>query len=369
MSSVDGMDERRLAIENALSSAFADVDNDFIGWSTLKNLMTTTFPDHVRVRVWFSKFKNFKNNGGENTLPIEAPWFEDLRDEIRINLNQRVNMSDDLTRIAAMNYKKHLWQKYNDFNPELFIRPMLSQNGKMYHIWGIPGSGKTDFCMKNIEIFLDYDFTVITNIYSLDAQLIKFGKSIPSERETIPNFYRTVRMSDLLYKMVLEIMRGRSIVVAIDEMSAHMHKQDSGTRSNIDFSRFIRFIRKFNGNILFMEQIDEGLASVTNEMLIAKFHKESRKKVHFMTRNQESNYNLYLESVPKTRLHFKTGDFAGFIHDVNFKHMFEKINMDDQGDQTSKIEKYLLAIVTDEKTSVSKKARKKSKKTLKRKKS
>ena len=359
MSSIDGMDERRLAIENALSSAFADIDNDFIGWSALKNLMTTTFTDHVQVRFWFGKFRAFKNNGGDNTLPSEAPWFEDLRDEIRILLNQRVNMSDDLTRIAAINYKKHLWLKYNDFNPELFIRPMLEQNGKMYHIWGIPGSGKTDFCMKNVEIFLAYDFTVITNIYSLDAQLILFGKSVPSEQETIPNFFRTVRMSDLLFKMVSEMKLGRSIVIAIDEMSAHMHKQDSGTKSNIDFSRFIRFIRKFNGNILFMEQIDEGLASVTSEMLVAKFHKESRKKVHYMTRNQESNYNLYLESVPKTRLHFKTGDFAGFIHDINFKDMFEKINIDDQGDKTPEIEKYLGGIVMREKTSQSKMARKK----------
>lgn len=358
MSPIDGMDERRLAVENALSSAFADIDNDFINWSTLKNLMTTTFPDHVRVRHWFGRFKEHRNNGGGEALPCDAPWFEDLRDEIRINLNQRVNMSDDLTRIAAMNYKKHLWQKYNDFNPELFIRPMLEQNGKMYHIWGIPGSGKTDFCMRTVEIFLEYDFTVITNIYSRDAQLIRFGEEVPSEEETIPNFYRTVRMSDLLLKMVLEISKGRSTVVAMDEMSAHMHKQDSGTKTNIDFSRFLRFIRKFNGNILFMEQIDEGLASVTSEMLVAKFHKESRKKVHFMTRNQESNYNLFLESVPKTQLHFKTGDFAGFIHDINFKDMFAKINIDDQGDKGPEIERYLRRKVDQKKAPPVKKSRK-----------
>ena len=360
MSSIDGMDERRLAIENALSSAFADIDNDFIGWSALKNLMTTTFTDHVQVRFWFGKFKNFMNNGGENTLPSEAPWFEDLRDEIRILLNHRVNMSDDLTRIAAINYKKHLWQKYNDYNPELFIRPMLKQNGKMYHIWGIPGSGKTDFTMNLIEIFLEFDFTVITNIFSLNAQLIRFGKPVPSETETIPNFYRTVRMSDLLYKMVLEIKQGRSIVIGMDEMSAHMHKQDSGTRSNIDFSRFIRFIRKFNGNILFMEQIDEGLASVTSEMLVAKFHKEGLKKVHFMTRNQENSYNLYLESVPKTKLHFVTGDFAGFSHDINFKHMFDKINIDDQGNKIPEIEKYLQAHIAKSSKTPKKMRKKKS---------
>lgn len=335
------MDERRLAVEHALANAFADVDNDFISWTPLKNLMTTVFPDHVTLRWWFDKFIEFQNNGGLTRQPNEAPWFEKLRDELRIALNQRVNISDDLTRISALNWKKNLWKNYSDYNPEIFIRPMLRQDGVMYHIWGIPGFGKTDFCLLQVEEILKHNFTVVTNIYSPVATLIRYGNQIPSKDEVLPNFFRTVRMSDLLYKMVTEIELGHHTAVALDEMSAWMHKQDSGSKENVDFSRLIRLIRKFNGNIFFLEQIDEGLSSVTNEMLRAKFFKEEQKKVHFMTRYEESNYNLYLNKVPPTKIPFKSGDFAGFIPDVDFKHMFKKIAIDDQGDKIPEIKKYL----------------------------
>lgn len=337
----DGVDEKRLAVEHALANAFADVDNDLIGWTPLKNLATTIFPDHAQLRYWFNQFADYQNNGGSSSLPHEAPWFEKLRDELRIALNQRVNISDDLTRISAMNWKKNLWKNYDDYNRAIFIRPMLKQDGVMYHIWGIPGYGKTDFALLQIEEILKHDFTVITNIYSPVANLLRFGNIIPSKVETMPNFYRTVRMSDLIYKMILEIELGHHTLVALDEISAWMHKQDSGTKENIDFSRLIRLIRKFNGNVFFLEQIDEGLSAVINEMLRAKFYKEGQKKVHFMTRFEEKNYNLYLENVPRTKIPFKTGDFAGFIPDVNFKHMFNKIAIDDEGNKIPEIKRYL----------------------------
>lgn len=357
----DGINEHRLAVENALASAFADVDNDFIGWSSLKNLMSTVFPDHAELRWWFKTFRDFQGNGNQNSLPFHAPWFEKLRDELRIMLNHRVNMSDDLTRISAMNWKKRLWQQYGDFNTKVFMKPMLRHNGIMYHIWGVPGSGKTDFALLQVEIALEMGFTVITNIDSLDARLIRFGREVPSKREPKKNFYKTVRMSDLLYKLVLETKLKHDVVIAWDEISAWMHKQDAASKSNIDFSRLIRLIRKFNANIFFLEQIDEGLSSVTNEMLAAKFHKESQKKVHYITRFEERNYNLYLESVPKTKLHFKTGDFAGFVNDIDFKHMFHKIAFQDQGDKLTEIQKYLEAVIAKSSAKKSKKKMKKKK--------
>jgi hypothetical protein len=357
----DGINEHRLAVENALASAFADVDNDFIGWSSLKNLMSTVFPDHAELRWWYNTFREFQGNGGDNSLPFHAPWFEKLRDELRIMLNHRVNMSDDLTRISAMNWKKRLWQQYGDFNTKVFMKPMLRHNGIMYHIWGVPGSGKTDFALLQVETALEMGFTVITNIYSLDAQLIRFGKDVPSKRETRPNFYRTVRMSDLLYKMVLETKQKHDIIIVWDEISAWMHKQNAASKFNIDFSRLIRLIRKFNGNIFFLEQIDEGLSSVANEMLAVKFHKESQKKVHYTTRFEERNYNLYLESVPRTSLHFKTSDFAGFVNDIDFKEMFSEIAFEDQGDKLMEIQMYLEALESIIATSSGKKKMKKRK--------
>ena len=354
MGDIDGSDMRRLAVENATASAFADLENDFIGWNPLKDLMTTVFTDFAKLGVWFDEFNKFRHHDGNgNKLPMEYDKFELVRDEIRLFLNDRINMSDDLTRISAMNYKNRLWHQFDDFNPKIFLKPMLLQNGVMYHIWGVPGSGKTDMGFTIIKFALDWGFTVIANMFSFKATLIRFGEIIPTDRKVIPNFYRTVRMTDLIYKCICEIEDGnRNIVVGWDEVSTFMHRQDAASKSNIDLSRFLRLIRKFNINIIFMEQIDEGLASTANEMLAAKLHKVSRKKVHYMTRFLERNYNEFLESVPACRekgITFKTGDFAGFINDVDFKDMFEKIAIEDEGDKLQEIKKYVLNIINKNK--------------------
>lgn len=357
MSDFDGSDERRLAVENATASAFAKIDNDFISWNDLKNLIVTVFPDHASVRVWFKSFKDWilKN---DDKLPMEYPKFEDIRDELRIALNDRINQSDDLTRISAMNYANRLWHQFDDFNPKIFLKPMLNQNGIMYHIWGVPGSGKTDMGFTLIDFALKQDFVVICNMFSFRATLVRFGKSIKTDRKIIPNFYRTVRMSDMIYKCIIEIENGnKNILVGWDEVSTFMHKQDAPTKSNIDLTRFLRLIRKFNVNIIFMEQIDEGLAATANEMLAAKLHKLSRKKVHYMTRFLDRNYNEYLESVPKTEISFKTGDFAGFINDVDFKDMFDTIAIEDEGDKLDEIKKYILRIIERNKNTFVKKVK------------
>jgi DNA-binding phage protein len=352
MPEIDGDSERRLAVENATASAFASIDNDFISWHNLKNLMTTVFPDQSHLRVWLSHFKIWKNvRGNESRLPMEYPKFEDIRDELRMALNDRINKSDDLTRISAMNYANRLWHQFDDFNPKIFIKPMAQQNGIMYHIWGVPGSGKTAFGFTIIDIALKENYYVICNMFSLQATLIRFGEEIKTDRKRIiPNFFRTVRMSDLIYKCILIIESGnRNIVVGWDEVSTFMHRQDAPTKSNIDISRFLRLIRKFNINIIFLEQIDEGLAATANEMLGAKIHKISRKKIHYMTRFLERNYNEFLESVPDSPISFKTGDFAGFINDVDFKDMFEKIAIEDEGDKLQEIKKYIVNIINKNK--------------------
>ncbi|GAH03325.1 unnamed protein product, partial [marine sediment metagenome] len=62
-----------------------------------------------------------------------------------------------------------------------------------------------------------------------------------------------------------------------------------------------------------------------------------------------------------TRLHFKTGDFAGFVNDIDFKHMFHKIAFEDQGDKLTEIQKYLEAVIAKSSAKKSKKKRKKKK--------
>jgi hypothetical protein len=338
-----------LAAQTATANTFKDIENDLIGWDDLKDRMVTVFTDYAKLRVWMDKFSTFRNDNPD-VQPNEYPQFDRLRDELRLFWNHRLNESDNLTRIAASNYKASLWDDFDDYNPRIFLKPILAHNGRMYHIWGIPGSGKTDFALKLIEFVLAENlegkkkFSVITNIYSPQATLVRFAKEVPSTHAKLDNFYRTVRMTDLIWKTIQEIRKGRNIIVAWDEVSSWAHKQDAATKGNKDLGRLCRLIRKFNGNIFFLEQIDEGLMGQVSEMLVAKFQKKSEKKLHFTTRYGDKNYNLFLKSVPRTNIKFESADFAGFIPDLDLKRMFDFIAIDDEGDKLDEIEKYIQSL-------------------------
>jgi len=339
MSEVEGIDERRLAVENALASAFSDIENDFIAPSQLKNLMTTIFHDHAHLRVWMKKLNGYLANGGSNSLLSAWPDFERLRDELRIGLNARVNMSDDLTRIAAMNWKQKLYHQFDDFNPAIFIKPFMKHNGIMYHVWGLPGSGKTDAALSIVEILLKRDYVVITNIKSADASLVRFGNVV--KKGPMEGLYRTVRLTDMLLFCISMRREGRSVVMVWDEISTFFHRQDATTRASVDLTRLLKLVRKFNANVIFIEQIDEGLVTVAEKMLAAKIWKLSQKRLRYSTRWEDRNYNEYLESVPRTKIQFESGDFAGFRVDVELKDMFDAIALEDEGDKLTEIENYL----------------------------
>lgn len=339
---IDDQDKRRLAVQKGVASSFNDAFNEFITWDGLKRRIVVTLPDHSKTREWLKKFTKFRKLN-PNSTPKEFDEYNILIDEILVGINERVNRSDDLTRIAAMNFDENLYEHYEDVNPRIFLKPLLLHNGRLVHIWGNPGSGKTDYCLKLIENAIKEDFTILTNILIKRARIIKYGEIIEVENP-IDNLYRSIRLSDLLYQMIIFREQRKNLIVAWDEVSLFYHKQEAPTKKNIDLGKLLRLIRKFNANVFFLEQIDEGLTSVVNEMMCAKFEKEGRKRLHYTTRVLDRNYNLFLESIPPTTIKFDTYDFAGFDMDVNLSEMFSKINIEGEN-KTEEIKKYLWNII------------------------
>ena len=336
---------RRLAVEDSIAAAFRHIHNDLISWHHLENLIVTTLPDHAKVRVWLTDITKWRDDGNSEKLPFEFPKYKLLKNEIMIGLNERVNLCDPLTKIAAINYESKLWRQFGDLNPQIFLKKIIEYNGRLIQISGNPGSGKTDFALLLTEFALKENFVVITNILSSEALLIRFGEEVEKEGNVYrDNFYRTVRMSDLLYQCIRHIRDDRNVIIVWDEVSTFYNRSEAMKRENVDIGKLLRLIRKFNANILFLEQITDNLATIAREMLVAKFVKETRKRVHFMTLPGEGHYNEYLTSVPKARIHFKTGDFAGFMNDVDFGDMFNKIAIEEV-EKLDVIEEYILKII------------------------
>jgi len=128
--------------------------------------------------------------------------------------------------------------------------------------------------------------------------------------------------------------QNRNVVIIFDETSIFYNRQSASTRENIAIGVFLRLIRKFSSSCVLIEQIDRGLSSIADNLLVGRYHKISKKKLHYSTSTLEKNYNLFLENTPPTRIKFDTLDFAGFNIDIDFKVMMEEIDID----STSKVE-------------------------------
>jgi hypothetical protein len=338
---------KRLAVEDSIASAFRDIHNEFISWENLENLLVTVLPDHIKVRFWLGEFSKWKFNGNKTKLPREFPQFNELRCEILTGLNERVNNCDPLTKIACINYADRLWRSFDDVNPKIFLKQFIEHNGRMAQISGNPGTGKTDLGMLLTGFALQEGFVVITNIKSSQATLIRMGELLVP-KNSIPNFYRTVRMSDFLYQCIQHRKAGRNVITVWDEVSTFYNRQEAIYKKNIDMGKFIRLIRKFNCNVFFIEQVDQQLSSLVNEMLVCKFQKETRKRLHFMTIAGDKQYNEYLDWVPKATMEFDTGDFAGFVNDIDFSDLFNKIAVEET-EKLDEIEQYLMKIIDNNK--------------------
>jgi len=343
--------KKRLAVERAIVSSFSDINNKFLDWPTLKMRMTTIIPDTAILESWFSEIRHWRARVGSERPIFEFPQYDLLRDDLLINLNAKLNDCDNMTKIACMNWEDRAMHQWDDFNPDIFIKPFLEGNGRLYHVWGVMDSGKTDISLKLAEFLLQRNFIVITNVHCKDSMLIKFQlqykpSNSEGEYEPIPNLYRCIYMSDLLLRCLIWQLEGKNIVMIFDEAGIFYSKKEAMTRGNIDMEKFIRLIRKFNLNIIFIEQRELGLPPTAQEMLAAEIEKLSKKRAHFNTRYLDRNYNEWIESVPRTTLKFLTKDIAGFVQDVNFTDLFNKVAVEEESEaKLHEIKQYLETIV------------------------
>jgi len=320
----DNNEMRRLAVETSLATTFKAVNNPFISWPELKQLITVCMPDHVQTDWWFDEIRKYRSSG-EDLPPSTFPMMELLQDKILVAVCERVNYTDPLTVIAAMNYASQIYFDFDDYNPKVFIKPFLKHNGILVQCSGLMGSGKTDFALSVTEMLLDNGFVVITNIRCPGATRVVKGEYITGD---IDNLYMVTRMTDLLLQLIRMRRDGRNVVIVFDETSIFYNRQSATTRANIAIGVFLRLIRKFAGSCIFIEQLERGLATIADNLTVSRFHKISLKKLQYSTSTLKSNYNLFLKNIPKTNIDFDTLDLAGFSLDIDFKKMMMNIDID-----------------------------------------
>lgn len=303
-----------LAIISGLSATFKALRNPYLESNTAIERMAALSWDPELTRTWIEKFRLL-----EGELFEDPPTMQAWKDEMYVAVSARLNTLDDLSRAACLNYDSESFMAWTDINPEVFLRPFLISSGTLAHVSGVMDSGKTDLACTLGHEALKRGFKVVTNI--------AFTGDLPDGLE------RTVRLSDLLLHMIDARIKGYNVLVLFDEVSQFFSRREPGRSDNIQLEKLLRLTRKFRSSILFIEQVRGGLTSVTLELLSVRFHKIAKKQVIFSTRNMEKNYHWKLDSVPRTKLKFKTMHMGGFRIDIDLAELFRDTLIEEEQEE------------------------------------
>ena len=287
----------------AVANTYRALRDPFLKTDDAVELLAALAHDPELARVWIEHLRRLDGELFEN-----PGVFQKYKDEMYVALNYRINSLDDVSRSACLNWAFQTWWRWGDVNPEVFLRPFIVGAGTLGHVSGVMGSGKSDFACLLAEMAASRGFTVVTNI--------AFTSGLPD------GIVRATRLSRLLLDMIDARLAGRPVLVVLDEVSQFFSRREAGRSENIQMEKLLRLTRKFRASMLFVEQVQYGLPTVALELLSARYHKTSKVKMHYATRNMERNYNLLVEGVPRTDLSFDTLHLGGFAHDVNLGEMF-----------------------------------------------
>ena len=302
-SGTEGTEPKGFQIIAAVANTYKALRHPFLETDSAIELMSALSWDPALTQEWISVMRVLD---GEI---FEYPKvYQQWRDFMYSALTARINTLDDISRAACLNYAYQSWVTWTDMNPAVYLRPFKQSAGTLTHISGVMGSGKTDLGCTIADYALREGWTVVTNI--------NFIGELPE------GLIRTVRLSELMLEMIDARLEKRDVVVLFDEVSMFFSRREAGRSGNIDLEKLLRLTRKFRSSVIFIEQVKGGLPSVALELLTARFHKLGKKKCQYSTRNLEKNYNLLLDSIPRTKLQFDTWHMGGFKPDIDLGEIF-----------------------------------------------
>lgn len=306
-----GAEPKGFQIISGVANTYKQLRNPFLLTESAIELMSAVSYDPEMVRAWIGRLYHLEGEIYENPDVLAL-----FKEDVYTSLNARINTLDDVSRAACLNYAATSWMAWNDVNPEVYLRPFRVSAGTLVHISGVMGSGKTDLGCTLADYALKEGYKVVTNV--------QFTGELP------PGLVRCTRLSDLLLEMIDSRIADRPTVVLFDEVSQFFSRRESARSGNIQLEKLLRLTRKFRSSIIFVEQVQGGLPSVALELLSARFHKLGKKKCQYATRNMEKNYNLLLDSIPRTKLPFETYHMGGFASDIDLGALFRDVLIEEQ---------------------------------------
>lgn len=327
----DNDTEMGLMEATSVASFKKKIFKEFMNFRDAREILMLTSAHPDTVEDWLNRIRELEevsDNAGEEIPKPDGKMrkrdFWDFRkakkifiDEMIVDFNMRVNSINDLGRMAVFNDEELLYQPFYDFNPDSLIYAFhIQKEGIIASVSGVMGSGKTDFSLFLVELLLQSKtlFHIVTNIWLSENTL----------NENSDLFYKD-NMIDLLLQLCECAEMDGHTVVAMDETSLFFSRREPGKKSNIQFEKFLRLIRKYNCSIIFIEQVKDGLPGVALDLRTVVYHKTGKKKLFYSTISGQRNYNNYLSSIPRTILEFDTKHMGSFDLNIDLEALYEHV--------------------------------------------
>lgn len=221
-----------------------------------------------------------------------------------VQLTEKLNNMDNLTRVGAMSYQEELYEPFFWFS-EAFYLSGFRRSGICAGVSGNLGSGKTHFTWILIEMALRAGFEIVTNMW--------FDRDKSREAELDVDKIHIVKyFSDVMTTLSGP---GKKLLV-LDEVSQFFDRKTAMARENIELEHFLRLMRKLNTSAIFVEQDPNRYPTLFEYFMSVYYFKPTKKRVEITIYQPDVKIHRFIDEVPGTTFVWDTNHPASFYVDL-----------------------------------------------------
>jgi hypothetical protein len=223
-----------------------------------------------------------------------------------VQLTEKLNEMDNLTKVGGMAYQDEQYEPFKWFSEEFYLAPFNVKFGVCCGCSGLLRSGKTNWSFKLIEMGLNNDWTIVTNMW--------FDRE--KSRVLFPNIdmVHYVRYFTDMIKILSG--PGKKLLV-MDEISQYFDRKTAMAKENIELEHFLRLMGKMNTQAIFIEQDEDRYPTLFEKFMQVMYFKPSKKQLEYTVVMPELKIHRYVDGVPLTKIAWDTHHPASFFVDVD----------------------------------------------------
>lgn len=297
---------KTLEAKNLASKVLHELKRDDLEIDDFIDLLWVCPPGH-KISLEYKKLLVYKEEN--HNLQRDPDEIIRIKQVIYTGFKETLFGMDALSMLGGLNFDNdQRFINWNMFNPNAFTLG-VEKKGKFILISGNPGSGKTHLSTLLTSNAITKGLVVLTNINFID------------DNPSVKKIYST---SQLLIEGIKLNLKGVVWIAVLDESGTWQHTQEHGTTKNIEWDKLYRLIRKFGGNMLFIDQKQTGFTNTLKLFATIHIHKYNKHSMKIDIVDPALKAHHFIRGIPATDLAFDTDDIAFFIHDINMKEVLEK---------------------------------------------